>query len=501
MAACIALLGAAMLSPAASAQTESLEILEIDTYHKTASPGKKASFSWTVRNSDTNNISFTAYVTISESGGAWNVTDSGTTFVIPPLEARTFRLTMTAPASMRDGTKNVTVEFDIRQGGSTVVHALKYAELKIETPKVIEEKKVLGMWGNPLPKPLNNDAGVFLCDILLWLLFACLWIFIGEPIAKVATAKTETKLDDIILDIIRIPIITLIFFYGLVSSLDDLERWLPFIVIDIAGRVYGIVLVFVLLYVGYRLFKDIVIYYGKELSKKTETNIDDIVIPVVEKLGVVVIGLVALGYFLGYMNVDLTMFVAGGVVISMVIAFAAQDTLSNFFAGIFLLTDRPFKEGDTIILADGDWCEVRKIGLRTTRLFRFSDATMVSIPNNKLINDKVANFTDPKDRGTVTGTFGAAYGSDPEKVKKIISDVVAKNEQIIQDDESIKPIVRFEKLGDSAIEFFVLVRIKDRAQRFAVKDYLNTNIYKRFNEENIDIPFPTQTVYLRQEKA
>lgn len=237
---------------------------------------------------------------------------------------------------------------------------------------------------------------------------------------------------------------------------------------------------------------------ARSVSQKTASHVDDIIVPIVEKLGLAILGLVAIATLLGYLRVDLTLFIAGGVVTSMVIAFAAQDTLSNFFSGIFLLTDRPFKVGDIVILPDNDWAEVRTIGMRTTRLFRFSDASLVTIPDNKLVNEKIANFSNPGDRGRVMMTFGVGNGSDIAKVRRIIRDVIAGNPHILQEAPTT-PIVRFDAMADSALNFFVLVWIDDRANRFDVIDYLNTEPYTRFTEEEVEIPFPQRTVHLRIE--
>lgn len=97
-------------------------------------------------------------------------------------------------------------------------------------------------------------------------------------------------------------------------------------------------------------------------------------------------------------------------------------------------------------------------------------------------------------------TFSVAYGSDLEKVKKIIREVIDGCEYIIRDNPDMKPIIRFEEMAESSINFSVLVWLTDRKYRFDVKDYLNTKIYHRFNEEGIEIPFPQSVVHLREEK-
>ena len=484
------------------ANPDAVAIIDIDDYSKEVSAVEAATYNWTLYNIDENNITYDVSISISISDSDWGVMlDPDVTIALSQWEARTVTLTVTAPSDKKEGSTDVILTFIIERNGAVIHYEKRNTTTSLPVIVEPEKEKVIGLFENPLPSPLDNEWGRFLLTVLIWFIFSIILVFLLDPVVKSFTKKTKTEIDDIILRIIRTPLLVLVFFYGLVSSLIILEDHIPKVVIDAVSSLYGVVAVLILFYVGYKLFKDILVYYGGVIARKTSSNIDDVIIPIVEKVGVVIIALVALGYVLGYLNIDLTIFVAGGVVISMVIAFAAQETLSNFFSGIFILTDRPFKVGDKIILPDGDWYEVRHIGMRSTRLFRFKDASLVTIPNNSLANEKIANFTNPDDLGRVMKTFGVAYGTDSEKVKKIIHEVIMANPDIVTDDENLKPIVRFEEMADSSINFFILVWIKDRDSRFNVGDYLNTEIYRRFTEEGIEIPFPQRTVWIKEEKA
>ena len=499
----IILVQISMFTPFIDAESEYVNVIniDIDGYSKVVSPGDSATYNWTLENIDEIDRSLNVNISISNEDSEWGVElDPEGTITLPSKgDVEPVKLTVTAP-NKNKGSTDVTLTFTVETDGAHLQTEIRNTTTSLTAPK-IEEEKVIGLFENPLPSPLDNEWGIFLLTVLFWFAVSIVLILILDPCVKAFTKKTKTEIDDIILRIIRTPLLVLVFFYGVVSSLIILEDHIPNVVIDAVSSVYGVVAVLIIFYVAYKLFKDILVYYGELIAQKTSSNIDDVIVPIVEKVGVVIIALVALGYVLGYLNIDLTIFVAGGVVISMVIAFAAQETLSNFFSGIFILTDRPFKEGDKIILPDDDWYEVRNIGMRSTRLFRFKDASLVTIPNNNLANEKIANFSNPDDLGRVMKTFGVAYGTDSEKVKKIIHEVIMANPDIVTDDENLKPIVRFEEMADSSINFFILVWIKDRDSRFNVGDYLNTEIYRRFNKEGIEIPFPQRTVWVKEEKA
>lgn len=474
-----------------------VQIIDVDTAPRAVGPGANATFEWTVRNLDT--LAYDVSIAVAPVDG-WTATVSPALIpALAPNRAASVRLTVQAPPHVAaEVTAVFLLRFEVDDSGAVVFVGSRNATVSV--PSALAEKRVVGLFENPLPEPLDNEWGVFLLDVLIWLGVAVLLHFLLDPVAKRFTLKTKTQVDDIILRIVKTPLAILLFLYGALNSLTALDAHLPPWLINglLVAYAFGSSLIF--FYLGYRIFRDVFLHVARGLARRTSSNIDDVFLPIVEKVGLVVIALAALGLLLGFLNVDLTLFVAGGVVTSMVVAFAAQDSLSNFFSGIFLLTDRPFKEGDTVVLADGDWVEVRKIGMRTTRLFRFSDAALVTIPNNKLVNEKIANFTNPRDQGRVMMKFHAGYGSDPAKVKALIHEAINRSPNIVKQDP-YKPIVRFDALADSSLEFFVLVWIDHRDNRFAVQDFLNSEVYAAFGSAGVEIPFPQRTVHLVVEGA
>ena len=400
---------------------------------------------------------------------------------------------MYSPSDGGSRTANLTVTFEVMLDGYLVEVIRENAVTSVEGVWASADK-VLGLFENPLPSPLDNEWGVFILDAAIWLGIAFGIAYLMDLARRTMVKKSTSMIDNIIIGIVRTPILLLIFAFGVVQSLDALHMHIPQDVRDLVFAAYRIVLVLVIFYLAYKLFKEILVYYGKVIAKKTASKIDDVLIPVVEKVGVVVIALVAVGYVLGVLDVDLTVFIAGGVVVSMVLAFAAQETISNFFSGVFLLLDRPFAEGDMIILSDGDWCEVRRIGLRTTRLYRYEDASIVSIPNNRLVNEKIARMTNVADPARININVSVAYGTDTTKARDAIMKAIESTPYSLIRDPQRKPLILLDDMGDSALLFKVLVWIKEREDRMAARDRLIEEIYRKLNEAKIEIPLPQRIV-------
>ena len=345
-----------------------------------------------------------------------------------------------------------------------------------------------------LPPPFDTNYCDFLVLLLIWIGVASFIVFILHPIVKGITKKTKTKIDDAILSIIRGPVLVIIIAYGAISSLSVLglsEDLLSHIMMA-----YNLILIIVITWISFKIFNGVIVEYGRMYAEKTKTNIDDILIPILQKLGTIIIVAFGVISILTSLGIDITMFVMGMGVVGLVIAFAAQRTLSNFFAGMILLTDRPFKVGDMLLLESGEYCEVRDVGMISTKLYDLFEHTVIIIPNDKMASERIINLTEPDVRAKAKITVGVAYGSDIQKVKQILLDIA--NDQPAKDEEH-EPIVRFTEFGDSSLNFLLIMWVKEIGGKWKTASDIREEIDRRFKEEGIEIPFPQRVVYLHDQ--
>ena len=194
-------------------------------------------------------------------------------------------------------------------------------------------------------------------------------------------------------------------------------------------------------------------------------------------------------------NIELTAWLASAGILGIAVGFAAKDSLANLFGGLFILADAPYKLGDFIVLDSGERGQVTHIGLRTTRLLTRDDVE-VTIPNAVIANAKIVNESGgPWEKYRVRAKVGVAYGSDIDQVRAVLMDIAAKNEYIVDDPE---PRIRFRAFGDSSLDFEMLGWVEQPILRGRVLDSLLTAIYKRFQQEAIEIPYPKRDLYVKE---
>ncbi len=350
----------------------------------------------------------------------------------------------------------------------------------------------------PLPPPFDEPLGQFVILLLIWILIGLTVLLVVRPIIRNIFKDTETDVDDKILKIIGGPVIAFIFFYGFIQSMQvfpDVPDWF----MEVLMRVYALVVPFIVIYIAYKVFKAVFMPLGMEYSKRTETELDDVLIPLVDKLGGVLIVILGLFWVASMQGINITVFIAGFGIVGLVLAFAMQDTMANFFAGIFLMTDRPFKVGDTILI-DGDYCRVERIGLRSTWLYNRFDHDIVIIPNNDMANSRIVNLTEPDQKFKAHAEVGVAYGSDMDLVEEIMLESIKKQPGVILNDPDREPFFRFNEFGDSSLNCKVTAWIHDLFDQWKISHNTRLEINRRFAEEGIEIPFPQRVVYMQQDQ-
>ncbi|OYR46520.1 mechanosensitive ion channel family protein [Halorubrum sp. Ea8] len=180
---------------------------------------------------------------------------------------------------------------------------------------------------------------------------------------------------------------------------------------------------------------------------------------------------------------------------TLAIGFALQDVIKNFVAGVFIYTDKPFRIGDWIEWKDHSGV-VEDISFRVTRVRTF-DNELLTVPNHALTSDVVKN---PVAKGTLRlkFVFGIDYEDDVEKATDIIVEEAEQSDAILDDPA---PSVRLNELADSYVGLQSRIWIDDPSRADFVKaraDYVKA-VKKRFDEEDISIPFPQRTVSGRNE--
>ncbi|MFN7992951.1 MAG: mechanosensitive ion channel family protein [Bryobacteraceae bacterium] len=217
------------------------------------------------------------------------------------------------------------------------------------------------------------------------------------------------------------------------------------------------------------------------------------------QLGVVILGILVL---LNQLGISITPILTALGVGGLAIALALQDTLSNLFAGFYIAVARQVRLGDYIKLNTGEEGYVTDIGWRSTTIRALAN-NMIIVPNSKLGQAIVTNFYLPERRLGTSIQVGVSYDADPDVVERVLLEV-ARNAvpEVAGLLAEPAPSVRFDPgFGDSALGFTLNVNVGEFADQFRVRHELRKRVLKRLRQENIDMPFPTRTVYLRGQGA
>lgn len=317
------------------------------------------------------------------------------------------------------------------------------------------------------------------------------WVF-GNIIKKI-TAKTKSKIDDIIVDMVEEPVVLALTIAGLwfgLHRLDFPENWYIWM-----GKVYHILITINVTWLIARLVDAIIAEYIVPLTEKTESDLDDQIIPIVRKglrSSIWILGIIVALNNAGY---DVGALIAGLGIGGLALAMAAKDSVSNIFGGIMIFTDKPFKVGDRIKINGFDGSIV-EVGIRTSRM-RTLEGRLVTIPNSQFTGNMVENVSAEPTRKVVLN-LGLTYNMTAEQMEKaiaVLKDISANNNDI-EDNISVS----FNAFGDFSLGILFIYYIKKDSDILDTQTAMNLEILKQFNANELEMAFPTQTIYNIGEK-
>ena len=311
---------------------------------------------------------------------------------------------------------------------------------------------------------------------------------IFTKIFKRIVDKTQTNLDDQILQLFHRPIFYTILFIGFSIGVKtaQLPDYIDFALQGIFKTIS------ILIWLGVSM-KILVISMEWASRKTSNPLLQQKTLPLFNNLGKIGIGMFGIYFIFLSWDININGILASAGVLGVVLGLAAKDTVANFFAGIFLMADSPFKEGDYILLDTGERGYVKQMGLRYTR-FMTRDDIEITIPNSVIAASKIVNESGgPGETERVRITLHVAYESDIDAVKILLTRIALENENVLKTPE---PRVRFREFGEHGLKLQLLFWIHKPEIRGRTIDAVNTEIYKQFSKNNIIIPYPTMRVLL-----
>ena len=350
----------------------------------------------------------------------------------------------------------------------------------------MEKEQLLGYLQLFSDNPYYQAAIVVVVGLIAARVLNIIFVRVITRIAE----RTHSMLDDQLIDVVRAPLFYTILLLSLAIAVnlafgDDSPRIIYSILKTLAVFIWSVFLV--------RLSRIALRSLSRDDQKANVFSSQTL--PLFENLAIIFVSAAAIYFVFSAWNIDMTAWLASAGIVGIAVGFAAKDTLANLFSGVFILADAPYKIGDYVVLDSGERGEVTHIGIRSTRILTRDDVE-VTIPNSIMGNTKIINESGgPHKKFRIRVKVGVAYGSDIDRVKELLMDIALNDEDVCGEPE---PRVRFRQFGGSSLDLELLCWVQEPMLRGRIVDVLNTTIYKRFNEEGVEIPYSKHDIFIKE---
>lgn len=305
------------------------------------------------------------------------------------------------------------------------------------------------------------------------------------------TQRTRSNLDDQFIELLKQPVFLTVFFSALSLAVQTLG--LPEVYTVNTIRLLYSILVLVWAKASFPFISLLLDALGSD--KAHFRIIEERTVPLFQIVSKLLIIAIASYMLLGIWGINATAWLASAGVVGIAVGFAAKDTLANLFSGFFIVADAPYKIGDYINLDSGERGKVTHVGIRSTRLLTRDDVE-ITLPNSLIANGKIINESGgPWKKERIRIKVGVAYGSDVDQVCDLLVSLAKTHEEIC---ENPAPRVRMRGFGASSLDFELLCWIEHPELRGLLSHQLYMEIYKAFAEQDIEIPYSKQDLYIKE---
>lgn len=353
----------------------------------------------------------------------------------------------------------------------------------------IKEIFAVTFWENSLWQYLLF-FGIIIFSVILGKIF----YYLSKGKLRKLAAKSKTKLDDYLIDIIEEPLVILIVTGGVWAG----SRFLT--LGETAKKVFNdlflVLIAMTITWFVVRLVDMLIKHYLEPLVEKSESKLDDQILPILRKSARIVILLLAAIIILSNLGYDILSILAGLGIGGLALALAAQDAVKNVIGGISIFMDKPFQIDDYVEIS-GKEGTVAEVGLRTTRLKTIGGTTYI-LPNSKVADAMIENFSTRTER-RMTVKLGLTYETTANRMEETIQ--IVKNTLLgIKGIKHDDIMIRFVNFGDFSLDLEIVYWISDMSNWKMIIHNVNMALKRNLDENKIDMAFPTETHYIVNQK-
>lgn len=320
-------------------------------------------------------------------------------------------------------------------------------------------------------------------------------ILLNKHVIRKLTAKTKSRLDDILFKMLQAPVLFGIILAAIWFAARRLE--LGTAVENIILKSYRVLTVLNITWFVARLINGLIEEYwvpekGESVKYK---RLDTHLISIIRRTILTIIWSLGGVMALNNIGVDVRALLGTLGIGGLAFALAAQDTIKNIFGGITIFTDRPFRIGDRVKVDKYDGF-IEDIGIRSTRI-RTLEKRLVTIPNYKMVDAPVENVTEEPMRQVVL-KLGLTYSTTPEKMNEalqILKDIPNRVQHVNAKDV----VTAFTDFSEYALVITFVYFIEKQGDVMETPSQVNSEILSAFNKAKLQFAFPTQTVYFEKE--